>query len=168
MPPALQDGNVTLRSLEDGDAEELAIVVARAGVVEWWGPADDPERTRDDMRNEGNAFAIVVDDALAGWLGFSEEGTPGYRHAALDIILAPEFQDHGYGRRALALAARWLISERGHHRLTIDPAAHNHRAIRTYSIVGFRPVGVMRQYELGVDGRWHDNLLMDMLAGELR
>jgi aminoglycoside 6'-N-acetyltransferase len=28
-------------------------------------------------------------------------------------------------------------------------------------------VGVMRQYERGVDGRWHDNLLMDMLADEL-
>jgi aminoglycoside 6'-N-acetyltransferase len=34
--------------------------------------------------------------------------------------------------------------------------------------VGFRPVGVMRRYERGPDGVWHDGLLMDMLAGELR
>jgi aminoglycoside 6'-N-acetyltransferase len=26
----------------------------------------------------------------------------------------------------------------------------------------------MRQYERGPDGTWHDGLLMDMLAGELR
>jgi aminoglycoside 6'-N-acetyltransferase len=25
----------------------------------------------------------------------------------------------------------------------------------------------MRSYERGADGRWHDNLLMDLLAGEL-
>jgi aminoglycoside 6'-N-acetyltransferase len=29
-------------------------------------------------------------------------------------------------------------------------------------------VGVMRAYERGDDGTWHDGLLMDLLAGELR
>ena len=57
---------------------------------------------------------------------------------------------------------------RGHHRITIDPAAANSRAIRCYTGVGFRPVGVMRQYERGGDGRFHDGLLMDLLRGELR
>jgi len=33
--------------------------------------------------------------------------------------------------------------------------------------VGFRPVGVMRRYERGGDGRFHDGLLMDLLRGEL-
>jgi len=33
--------------------------------------------------------------------------------------------------------------------------------------VGFRPVGVMRQYERGGDGHFHDGLLMDLLRGEL-
>jgi L-amino acid N-acyltransferase YncA len=41
-------------------------------------------------------------------------------------------------------------------------------AIRAYEKVGFRRVGVMRSYERGPDGSWHDNLLMDLLAGELR
>jgi aminoglycoside 6'-N-acetyltransferase len=40
-------------------------------------------------------------------------------------------------------------------------------AIRSYAKVGFRPVGVMRQYERGGDGRFHDGLLMDLLRGEL-
>ena len=57
---------------------------------------------------------------------------------------------------------------RGHHRLTIDPAADNAKAIRSYERVGFRPVGIMRRYERGLDGTWHDGLLMDLLAGELR
>jgi aminoglycoside 6'-N-acetyltransferase len=60
-----------------------------------------------------------------------------------------------------------LVDERGHHRITIDPAADNAAAIRTYEKVGFRPVGVMRKYERDGDGRgWHDGLLMELLAGE--
>ena len=31
----------------------------------------------------------------------------------------------------------------------------------------FRPVGVMRQYERGNDGQFHDGLLMDLLRDEL-
>ena len=66
----------------------------------------------------------------------------------------------------LRLGAKWLIEERRHHRLIIDPAASNARAIATYSAIGFKPVGVMRAYEMGPDGTWHDGLLMDMLAEE--
>jgi aminoglycoside 6'-N-acetyltransferase len=124
-----------LRPLEDDSVERLAAIVAEPGVREWWGTIDDPQRTRRDLRNEGAAFAIEVDGALAGWLGFSEENEPDYKHAGLDIFLAPEFQDRGFGRAALWLAARWLIDERGHHRLTIDPALHNRRAIAAYSAI---------------------------------
>ena len=49
----------------------------------------------------------------------------------------------------------------------IDPAADNVAAIRAYEKVGFRPVGVMRQYERLPGGEWHDGLLMDLLADEL-
>ena len=62
--------------------------------------------------------------------------------------------------------ARWLFDERGHHRLTIDPSAANARAIATYTAVGFRPVGLMREYERGPDGTFHDGLLMDLLRDE--
>jgi aminoglycoside 6'-N-acetyltransferase len=68
---------------------------------------------------------------------------------------------------AIRALARYLIDVRGHHRLTIDPAAANERAIHAYRRVGFRPVGIMRRYERGPDGTWHDGLLMDLLAGEL-
>jgi aminoglycoside 6'-N-acetyltransferase len=32
--------------------------------------------------------------------------------------------------------------------------------------VGFRRVGIIRNYERGPDGVWHDGLLMDMLKEE--
>ena len=98
----------------------------------------------------------------------SEEADPQYRHAGIDIALAAEGQGRGLGREAVRTVARWLIDTRGHHRITIDPSAGNERAIRTYASLGFRPVGVLRAYERWRDGSWHDGLLMDLLADELR
>jgi aminoglycoside 6'-N-acetyltransferase len=63
--------------------------------------------------------------------------------------------------------AGWLFEERGHHRVTIDPAAANERAIRAYERVGFKRVGVLRRYERGADGAWHDGLLLDLLPEDL-
>jgi aminoglycoside 6'-N-acetyltransferase len=157
-----------LRPLAEGDVDLLAAIVARPGVCEWWGSVKDVEHTIDGLRNDGAAFAIEVDGALAGWLGYNEETDPDCRYASLDIFLAPEQQGRRLGRAALRLAAQWLFEQRGHHRLTIDPACKNKRAIRAYVAVGFRPVGTMRRYERGADGCWHDNLLMDLLREELR
>ncbi len=167
MLPTLRDDRVALRPLTVEDVDALAEIVTLPGVREWWGPADDPEKTREDLRMDGDAFAVEAGGELAGWLAFTEENEPGYRSAGVDIILAPGFQDRGLGPAALRLAIAWLIQARGHRRLTIDPAAANARAIAAYERVGFRPVGVMREYELGLDGRWHDGLLMDLLAEEL-
>jgi aminoglycoside 6'-N-acetyltransferase len=165
--PTLREGELTLRPLDEDDLTALVAVVAAPGVAEWWSPFRGEESRREELENEGRAFVIEVAGAPAGWLGFEEENEPDYRHAALDIFLAPEHQARGLGPAALRLAARWLVDERGHHRLTIDPAADNDRAIRAYGRVGFRPVGPMRRYERRADGRWGDNLLMDLLAEEL-
>ena len=64
--------------------------------------------------------------------------------------------------RLHARLARFLSEQCGHHWTTIDPAAANRRAIRSYTKVGFRSVGMMRQYE-----RFHDRLLLDPLRDEL-
>jgi len=166
--PLLRGERLTLRPLAEADLGPLAAIVAVPGVREWWGPSEQSEDLNDELRNDGAAFAIEVDGSLAGWLAISEETDPDYRHAGLDIILAPRYQNRGLGPEALRTAIRWLIEGRGHHRFTIDPALENERAIRAYAAVGFRRVGVLRRYERGPDGRWRDGLLMDLMADELR
>lgn len=171
MLPTLRDGRVALRALREEDAGPLAAMTEHPSVREWWGAEDSDSRSAAGFAEEARAeaaFAIEVDGALGGWLGFHEELEPDYRHASLDILLASEHQGAGLGPVALRLAARWLIDERGHHRLTIDPAAANARAIGAYASLGFRPVGVLRSYERGADGAWRDGLLMDLLGEELR
>jgi aminoglycoside 6'-N-acetyltransferase len=156
--PVLETERVTLRPLRNADLEPLLEIVNDS---EWWGETD-----ADDLRNDGCAFAIEVDGALAGWLGFDEEDDPDYRFASLDITLSPDYQGRGLGPEALRAVIDWLIGK-GHHRFTIDPAAHNERAIAAYAKVGFKPVGTLRKYERGPDGVWHDGLLMDLLAEDL-
>lgn len=159
MTEVLRGERVTLRPQRAEDLPVLNAICAAPGVREWWGT--DP--TVDDQ----DAFTIWVEGEIAGWLGWYEENDEDYRHGGLDIFVAPAFWGAGLGREALWLGARWLIEARGHHRLIIDPAAHNARAIRAYESIGFKPVGVMRRYERGPDGTWHDGLLMDLLPEEL-
>jgi aminoglycoside 6'-N-acetyltransferase len=134
-------------------------VYARWGPIEAGFPFDDPDEV---------VFTVFVDGSVRGLVQFGEEPTPMYRHAGLDVFLDPAVHGYGLGREAVWLVADLLLHERGHHRLVIDPAADNVPAIRCYASVGFRPVGVMRQYECGPDGTWHDGLLMDLLEPELR
>jgi aminoglycoside 6'-N-acetyltransferase len=113
-------------------------------------------------------FAIVVEGEIRGMVQYEEEDTPPYRHASIDIFVDPAVHRRGIGRDAVRTVARHLITDVGHHRIDIDPAADNVAAIRCYESVGFRPVGIMRKYERDVDGNgWHDGLLMDLLADEL-
>ena len=116
----------------------------------------------------GMHFLIEVEGEAVGMVQSYDESDPMYRHASIDISIRSPWQGKGIGPDAIRTLARYLIDERGHHRLTIDPAAHNGNAIKAYESVGFKRVGVMRKYERGPDGEWHDGLLMDMLAGELR
>jgi aminoglycoside 6'-N-acetyltransferase len=160
---------VVLRPLGEGDRDEVRRVLADPSVARWWGPGGLETRLDEMFTDDGTErFVILVDGRVGGTVQFAEENEPDYRHAGLDIFLDADHQGAGYGVDALRTLARYLIAERGHHRLTIDPSAANERAILAYAKVGFRPVGTMRRYERGPDGTFHDGLLMDLLADELR
>jgi aminoglycoside 6'-N-acetyltransferase len=157
---------VLLRPLAAGDEAELLRIHRMPEVMRWW---DKPDEGFPWEEPESFRMTIEVDGRIAGMIQFWEEPEPKYRHASIDLFLDPELHGRGIGTEAVRHVVRHLIDERGHHRITIDPAADNAAAIRAYEKVGFRAVGVMRNYERdsGGDG-WHDGLLMELLAGEER
>lgn len=173
-PPHLRGGRILLRPLIAADRPAIARILAEPGVSRWWGPGGPDVAVRELFEEaaagvtEVMVFAIEAGGEVAGFIQASEEADPDYRHAGIDLALGTAWQGRGIGPEAIRLVARYLFEERGHHRLTIDPAASNDRAIRAYEKVGFRRVGVMRRYERGSDGAWHDGLLMDMLREDLR
>src|SRR6202044_2973492 len=102
-----------IRPLVADDASELLRIHRTPEVARWWGEpedgfplADDPDATRQ---------TIVIDGRIAGMIEFSEEPTPRYRHASIDLFLDPEFHGLGHGTEAVRRVARELFERRGHH-----------------------------------------------------
>jgi aminoglycoside 6'-N-acetyltransferase len=59
---------------------------------------------------------------------------------------------------------RMLIEERGHHRITIDPAPDNAAAVRSYEKAGFRTIATLtRSYREPWSDEWRDELLMELV-----
>ena len=167
--PVLQGSLVRLRPATRGDIPALVEIRRTPEVYRRWRGGDDLVAAveEDFAEPDITRYVIELDARLVGWIQWGEEDDPDYRHAYIDIYVDPAVHGRGVGTDAVRTLARHLLHDRGHHRLVIDPAADNAAAIRSYSKVGFRPVGIMRQYERGADDSWHDNLLMDLLADEL-
>lgn len=167
----LHGARVRLRPASRDDIPRLAEIRSTPEVYQHWRGGEDMVAAVEEDFAEAEdgvvCYVIELEDRVVGWIQWEEETEPDYRHASIDIYVDPAVHGRGVGTDTVRTVARHLIEDRGHHRLTIDPAAHNHAAIRCYTKVGFRPVGVERQAERGPDGTWHDGLLMDLLAGEL-
>ena len=163
----LQGELVRLSSVAERHVPELRRILHTPEVFARWGDEDssetwpfgDPETVR---------FAVLEGDAVVGMIQYGEESDPMYRHASIDVFLDPAVHGRGVGRDSVRTIARYLVHDLGHHRLVIDPAADNVAAIACYTAVGFKPVGIMRGYERDATGEFHDGLLMDLLADELR
>jgi aminoglycoside 6'-N-acetyltransferase len=160
---------VHLRPPRPADIPALARIRQTPEVMARWrgGPVMTAS-VEEDMREQGaTPFVIELYGRVVGWIQWSAEEEPDYRHAAIDIYVDPAVHGRGVGTDAVRTVAGHLITDLGHHRIEIDPAADNQPAIRCYAKVGFRPVGIRRSSERGPDGSWHDALLMDLLAEEL-
>ena len=160
--------HVLLRCGRSEDGDRLFQVRNEPEVARWWGGDEIEEEISEQFIEADEGFVIEADGEVVGALQYHEEDDPMYRHAGMDIFLTASRHGQGLGTEAIRLLASYLFEERGHHRLTIDPAADNLAAIRAYERAGFRRVGIMRKYERGPDGVWHDGLLMDMHKEEFR
>lgn len=163
---------VALRPVVEGDLAELARIRSTPEVARWWQARTEAE-VRDgwvEALADGEPhWTVWLADRRIGFVQAYEKPDPDYRHAGIDIYLDPTLHGQGYGREVTALVARHLLHDLGHHRVIIDPTAANEPAVRCYEAVGFRPVGVMRQYWYDhVEQRWADGLLMDLLVDDLR
>jgi aminoglycoside 6'-N-acetyltransferase len=164
----LQGDKVTLRPAAPADMDAMVAIRAMPEVRQRWRGEDLGAEFIEDVNSPDlNLLAVVVDGAIVGGIQWSEETDPDYRHATMDIYLRPSVHGQCIGSDAIRTLASHLFRARDHHRISIDPAADNTAAIRCYIKVGFQPVGILRQYERGPNGDWHDALLMDLLPQDL-
>ncbi|WP_246540931.1 GNAT family N-acetyltransferase [Mycobacterium spongiae] len=158
---------VVLRRATIADAPAFRRALNTAEVARWWeGGWPDPEG--DLAKLDHQLLAIVAGGDLVGMIQWHQVCDPVVRFAGIDMFVHPDYHRRGYGSDALRTLLRWLFTDVGHHRVTIDPAIDNVAAIRCYEQCGFRRVGVMRQYERTPDDGYRDGLLMELLACDFR
>lgn len=156
----LQGERVTLRTLDEADAPRLRELRPSS-----WRSEDDWPF---EEGSTATRYTIQLDETVVGLIQSGENPEPEYRHASIDIFVGEPWRGQGIGTDAVRTLAIHLVRDLGHHRVVIDPLADNTAAIHCYQKVGFKPVGVMRRYELDhTTGEWKDGLLMDLLAEEL-
>ena len=166
--PLLHGDWVTLRAMTGADVERVVALHALPEVARWWAPRDAADVQAKLSRDDRACWVVELDGDVVGFVQAYEDTHPEFRHAGLDLFLDPAVHGQGLGQDVVRTVSRHLIEDRGHHRLVIDPAAANMRAIRCYEAVGFRQVGVMRSYWWDhVEKRWADGLLLDLVANDL-
>ncbi len=167
-PIEIRGDLLSLVTTVEADRAEINRIRATPEVwLRWRG--DDLDAKFDENLADAETHQLTIRDrqeTIVGMVQFWEEDDPEYRHAGIDIFIDPSAHRSGLGAGTLRTLISWLIDERGYHRVTIDPAADNDAAIACYASVGFRSVGLLRQYERQPDGTWADGLLMDLLAAD--
>jgi aminoglycoside 6'-N-acetyltransferase len=167
--PTLVGDRVIVRPGRSEDAPALHAILTEPSVARWWVNPDPPDEIEGHLLGSPPMLLVIeVAGDVVGGIQYHEELDPQYHHAGIDLFLGEQWQNRGLGTEAIRLVARFLFEQRRHHRLTIDPVAANKQAIASYVKVGFRPVGILRQYDRGADGIWRDGLLLDLLRDELR
>lgn len=154
---------VELVPVAPAHAGALRAIRREPAIEQWWDPLEDGFPLHDEPEVE--RWTVLVEGEVAGMVQAGEEHEPKYRSASMDLFLAPAHQGRGVGTEVVRRTVAHLLGPRGHHRITIDPAAHNAAAIACYAKAGFVPVGVQRLAERDADGRgWHDVLLMELVV----
>jgi aminoglycoside 6'-N-acetyltransferase len=120
---ALRGERVVLREATPPDVPRLAEILKTPDVARWWGARVEDELHEAIDAEETTMWVVLEGDEPIGLVQAWEEPDPEYRHAGIDIALHPSRHGRGLGADTIRTVARHLFDDRGHHRLTIDPAA---------------------------------------------
>jgi aminoglycoside 6'-N-acetyltransferase len=163
MPILATDGDLTLRTMRDDDADYGLLVRWRAQphVHEWWepdNPAPDLETVRafygPRVRAEDPTTSCIIelDGTPVGylqfypWLGWPEEAEALEVEAdedtfGVDIFIGePDLTSRGLGTRAMSLICEYLEHDRGATAVALTTESTNLRAQRAYEKAGFLKV----------------------------
>jgi len=143
----LRGSRVTIRPMGRKDIE--AMIEWRPFVDPLYQPFDFPRNNKADQvqwfnwRNQdaGRRLYAVEDEAGRTIGSLTLREIDGQRSSRLGITLGADFVSQGYGSEAMRLFLDYYFEEMGFARLVLDVAATNLRAVRAYRTLGFRRIG---------------------------
>lgn len=152
---------VTLRAPHERDEAALVAILAEPEVALWW-VGYTPERVRAEFIDRADVTRIIeVGGQCAGALCIYRGDDPEYPTTVMHIFIGTGFRGRRIGEESIALAiAREFAA--GVTRVTLDPNIHNEGAIRSYERLGFRRIGVLRDYQVRPNGALEDALFLDL------
>jgi len=128
---------------------------------------DQERNTLQQLMKNNVLFAIVEKDhnKVIGNCGLHQLSEV-HRHASLGIFIGEKtYWNQGIGAEATSLLLDYGFNVLNLNNITLDVLAYNKRAIKCYEKIGFKHVGVRRQY-MFMAGEYHDVHIYDLVASE--
>ena len=123
----------------------------------------------DNIKKGSHVYGIILaeTDEIIGNIGI-ESISATCRKADVGLFIGDEIhRNKGYGAEALRLACKYAFDKLNLHSLHLNVFAFNERAIACYKKVGFKEAGRLREAYY-CNGQYHDQIIMDILQGELK
>lgn len=171
--PKLVGEKIYLAPMSAEDAEQYAKWINDSNLSDCLGNSslisslEKEKDIIDSMIREGYNFAIVrrEDDQLLGNISFFEVNQI-HRNAMCGLFIGEaENRGQGYGKEALRLLLRFGFQTLNLNNVMLKVYAFNEMAIACYRKLGFKVIGERRDAYF-VRGKYHNEILMDILAGE--
>ena len=130
---------------------------------------DAEKRYLEQHTNDESSFAIIdlKTDKMVGVVGI-ENIDHLHRIGTLGIFIGDEnYRDNGYGTEAIRLVLDYGFNYLNLNNIDLNVFDFNKRAIACYEKCGFKISGKRRKSYF-LDGKYYDNLQMDILAEEFK
>ena len=156
---------VTLRAPNQHDLDPLLEILAEPEVSLWW-VGYTPERVQQEFIDAPETTRIIeVGGVCAGALVVLRGADAEYPTTVMHLFIGTAFRGRRIGEETLALAIRHEFAH-GIARVTLDPNVANEGAIRSYERLGFRRIGVLRDYQVRPGGHLEDALFLDLTRSD--
>ena len=156
---------VTLRAPAHEDLDPLVAILGEPEVALWW-VGYTPQRVREEFIDAPETARIIeVEGRTAGAMFVLRGEDPEYPTTVMHLFIGTEFRGRRIGEEALALAIRSEFAA-GISRVTLDPNVNNDGAIRSYERLGFKRIGVLRDYQVRPGGALEDALFLDITRSD--
>ena len=172
--PVLKGRTLLLRAPKDSDIAERLALGDPPEIVRMFGVDPATVRPIDRIRTGAwlrfvrrhpHAWIIEHEGRLLGEARLDDlDRDPGVARLAIGFY-DPAKLGRGLGREAIRLVLAYAFGPLRLHRVGLRVIAYNVRAIRCYAACGFVEEGREREVAY-IDGAWHDDVLMGLLAGE--
>ena len=129
---------------------------------------DQPARIHSCLDSPGELFLVArVRRMPVGFLVLEAGPLARMRHCLkLELMVAQAARGQGIGKRLLAAAVEWARATSSVEKVGLNVFADNEKAVQLYRSFGFTEEGRRhREYRLE-DGRYRDDLLMQLWVGD--